>query len=327
MSRINRVFLAMCLFSVPSLADFSNDVTYIAEECLTMCHFDAFRDSLLVFAKDNHLSDAEMADRLLCIAANPNQFNPDTGASYVRAAISGLYFFPNAENAVSALEQYLLLPQTQIEAIGSYGKITSFDNRFFSFISNALETGKLDKGIVCRYLYSAIRNLNADSWKTSEQIRLRMCGLLIRYANPSFDSLMYSDRFLAETIPEYSNSIDHVSTQGMILDLLAKRSCQIAKYSCYRGEWGNISDEEWYRRATNACQTEIARVMALPENERLNMTAILDARIAAIEAAEARAARHAAWKRRLRLGALVLPVPVIALAAIVALTLRRRRAR
>ena len=292
-----------------------------------MCHFDAFRDSLLVFAKDNHLSDAEMADRLLCIAANPNQFNPDTGASYVRAAISGLYFFPNSENAVSALEQYLLLPQTQIEAIGSYGKITSFDNRFFSFISNALETGKLDKGIVCRYLYSAIRNLNADSWKTSEQIRLRMCGLLIRYANPSFDSLMYSDRFLAETIPEYSNSIDHVSTQGMILDLLAKKSCQIAKYSCYRGEWGNISDDEWYRRATNACQTEIARVMALPESERLNMTAILDAKIAAIETAEACAARRAVWKRRLRIGALVLPVPVIALAAIVALTLRRRRAR
>ena len=46
--------------------------------------------------------------------------------------------------------------------------------------------------------------------------------------------------------------------------------------------------------------------------------------IAAIEAAEARAARREVWKRRLRVGALALPIPVIALAAIVA---RRRRTR
>ena len=53
--------------------------------------------------------------------------------------------------------------------------------------------------------------------------------------------------------------------------------------------------------------------MALPENERLNMTAILDAKIAAIEAAEARAARREVWKRRLRTGAfLVLPILGIA---------------
>ena len=53
--------------------------------------------------------------------------------------------------------------------------------------------------------------------------------------------------------------------------------------------------------------------MSLPEGERLNMTAILDAKIAAIEAAEARAARRAVWKRRLRIGAfLVLPVLGIA---------------
>ena len=110
----------------------------------------------------------------------------------------------------------------------------------------------------------------------------------------------------------------------MILDLLAKKSYQIVKYSCYRGEWGNISDEEWFRRATNSCQTEIARVMALPENERLNMTAILDAKIAAIEAAEARAARREVWKRRLRIGALVLPIPMIAIATIFA---RRRMKR
>ena len=87
------------------------------------------------------------------------------------------------------------------------------------------------------------------------------------------------------------------------------------------GNW-KLSDDEWYRRATNNCQSEIARVMSLPEDERLNMTAILDAKIAAIEVAEARAARREVWKRRLRIGALALSIPVIALVAIVA---RKRR--
>ena len=62
--------------------------------------------------------------------------------------------------------------------------------------------------------------------------------------------------------------------------------------------------------------------MALPEGERLNMTAILDAKIAAIEDGEARAARRATWKRRLRLiGCILLPVLLLTLVAIV---LRRR---
>ena len=61
--------------------------------------------------------------------------------------------------------------------------------------------------------------------------------------------------------------------------------------------------------ANPASVAEIIRTKSIPENKRLNMTTILDAKIAAIEAAEARIARRELWKRRLRIGAfLVLPV-------------------
>ena len=65
--------------------------------------------------------------------------------------------------------------------------------------------------------------------------------------------------------------------------------------------------------------------MALPENERLNMTAILDAKIAAIEAAEARAARREVWKRQLCIsGYFLLPVLGIATAVMIARRMRKR---
>ena len=54
--------------------------------------------------------------------------------------------------------------------------------------------------------------------------------------------------------------------------------------------------------------------MALPESERLNMTAILDAKIAAIEEEEARAARRAIWKRRLSIGGVSLLTFVVVFA-------------
>ncbi len=315
MSRILQFFATMCLVPIVVLADFSNDVAYIAKECLTCAHYDAFEGSLLTFAKRNNLSDNEMAARLLFIADPGNGFKSDGGLPLTREALSGICLFRNAQSALPSLEKYMLDPTTCSSVLFGYGYITGYDNRFFSFISNALETGKLDKGIVCRYLYSAIKNPDTDSWKTSEQSRLRMCALIVRYANPTFDSLVYSDRFLSGIIPEYANSLDHVRTQEVIFGLLNEKRDRIVKYSCYRGEWGNISDDEWYRRATNSCQSEIARVMSLPEGERLNMTEILDAKIAAIEEAEARAARRAVWKRRLRIGAfLVLPVLCIAVA-------------
>ncbi len=329
MTPFQHALAATALVPIILLGDFSNDVAYIARACFTVHHADAFKGSLLVFAKRNQLSDEEMAARLLYIATNPDRFKNGGETSPVQAAVSSLYYFPNATNALSALEKYMSIPETRSEAFGAYGIITRFSDRFFTFTTNIIAQGKLDKDFYLLRLCEELSNAKSPSakWKRSEKSLLRMKRILVNGTSEFYDNMVYFDRTNCDSVPDYTNSVEHIRAQVKIIELLYKKRERIVKYSCYRGEWGNISDEEWYRRATNACQTEIARVMALPENERLNMTAILDARIAAIEAAEARAARHAAWKRRLRLGALVLPVPVIALAAIVALTLRRRRAR
>ena len=85
-----------------------------------------------------------------------------------------------------------------------------------------------------------------------------------------------------------------------------------------------MSDDEWYTMVTNDCQSEIARIMSLPEGERLNLTAILDAQIAAIEEAEVRAARRVIWRRLLRNAALLLSIPVL-VSVVIVLVRRKRR--
>ncbi len=326
MTPVQHALAATALVPIVLLGDFSNDVAYIARECFTVHHADAFKGSLLVFAKRNHLSDEEMADRLLYIATNSDWFKNDGESSPVQAAVSSLYYFPNATNALPALEKYLLIPETRFEAIGAYGIITRFSDRFFTFTTNIVAQGKLDNDFYLLRLSEELSNATSPlaKWKRSEKSVLRMKRILANGTSDFYDNMVYFDRTNCDLIPDYTNSVEHVRAQGKIIDLLNEKRERIVKVSCYRGDWGNISDDEWFRRATNSCQSEIARVMALPENERLDMTAILDAKLAAIEADEVRAARRAVWKRRLRLGALVLPIPVIALAAIVA---RRRRSR
>ena len=317
MPRIRHALATMCLAPVILLADFSNDVAYIAENCFTVHHVDAFEGSLRVFAKRNNLSDEEMADRLLYIAANPFCFKNCSETSPVRAAVSSLYYFPNAVNALPALEKYMSIPETRFEALGAYGIITRFSDLFFTFTTNAVARGKLDKDFYLLSLCAELSNATSPSakWERSEKSLLRMKRILANGTSDFYDNMVYFDRCNCNSISDYTNSVEHVRAQCRIIDLLDKKCERIVKYSCYRGEWGTLSDEEWCQRVTNQCQSEIARVMALPENERLNMTAILDAKIADIEAAEARAARRAVWKRRLRLGAfLVLPVLGIAVA-------------
>ena len=64
--------------------------------------------------------------------------------------------------------------------------------------------------------------------------------------------------------------------------------------------------------------------MSLPEEEHVSMTAILDAQIAAIEEAEARAARRAIWRRRLRNAVMLLPISVLVFVVVIALRRKLR---
>ncbi len=327
MLRFQQVFTTICLVPVILLADFSNDVAHIAEDCLSCVHLDARHGSLRIFANQRNLSDNEMADRLLFIADPANGFTDCHGTPLTRAALGGIIEFPDAVNALPALEHYISIPDTRMEALSTFGRITKHDDRFFTIAQKAVESDSLDKVYYRCYIQSVVNSHQLGLLELDDYTRCRMECILIKGEYYSFEDSVGYDSFLCKLLPGYTNSMEHVRAQQRIDELLVQRKEHILKFSFCRfaGNNSKLSDEEWYRRATNSCQTEIARVMALPENERLNMTAILDAKLAAIEAAEARAARLAAWKRRLRLGALLLPIPVVALAAIIAR--RRRRAR
>lgn len=139
MSRLQQIFAIACLMPVLMLADFSNDVAYIAKECLTVCHFEAFKDSLRGFAKQNQLTDEEMAERLLYIAANPESFKTSSEMALDRAAIGGLSFFTDAVNALPNLEKYIINPHTRSEALNALGYLTKFDDSFFKVAKQAID--------------------------------------------------------------------------------------------------------------------------------------------------------------------------------------------
>ena len=326
MSRLNQVFAITCFAPVLIVADFSNDVAYIAEECFTMCHFDAFRGSLLAFAKREQLSDEEMADRLLYIAANPDRFKTSSEVSPERSAIGGLCFFPNAVNALPDLEKYISKPHTRSEALNAFGYITKYGDLFFDVTQRAIDNGTLEQSYFIRFLRAPIRSNLAGIIPLDKKSKLRMERILINARETTFEEAVFADEFLSYNVQDYTNSVEHVSALEAILEKYKHTHERPDRKRFFGGKWGSelISDKEWNCMATNRCQTEIARVMSLPEDERLNMTVILDAKIAAIEADEARAARRAVWKRRLGIVALALPIPIIALAPIVA---RRRKTR
>jgi hypothetical protein len=323
MLQLQLILAITCLVPVLILADFSNDVANIAEECLTVCHFEAYKDVLLGFAKRNQLTDEEMAERLLYIAANPESFKTSSEMSPDRAAIGGLCFFPDAVNALPDLKRYINNPHTRSEALNALGHITKYDDLFFNVAKQSIDNGTLDNSCFIRYLRASIQSNLSGFFPLDEKCKLRMERILINATETTFEEAVFADEFLSDNIQYYTNSLEHVNALEIILEKHKHVLERPGRKRFFGNKWGSelISDKEWNCMVTNRCQLEIARVMALPENERLNMTAILDAKIAAIEVAEARAARRAGWKRRLRIGALVLSIPVIVFAAIFA---RRR---
>ena len=299
-------------------ADFSNDVSYIVEECLPALHHDSLEGTLRGFAKRNNLSDDEMAERLLFIADPANKLTVTDGQPTLSRVVGVISFFPNSDKALPVLEKLISVPSLHLEALRSYGVITKFDERFLKCAKCALDSGVLSSAYYQVELSAAVCKYHEGGWGITRVNGLSLERALVNCEGDFFDDVFDQDKFLCQRIASYSNSYEHVRSQDQMLKLLNKDSKRLVRSSCFRGEWGSgLSDEEWYFRATNACQSEIARVMALPASERLNMTAILDAQIATIEEEEARAARRAAGRRRFRLYTfIVLPVLCIAFAVL-----------
>ncbi len=319
-------FIAALLAPALTLADFLEDVSYISTECLPALHYDHIKSSLHIFAKSHNLSDDEMAERLLYIADHANEITNRSEVSMARRAIGGIVFFQNAVSALPALEHYITIPETQAEAFSAYGRITKFDNRFFNFTSNAVHAGTIDKNFYRLRLCSAIENQDTATWKASAKGRLVIRRFLVNCEVDWFDSAVYMDRFLCNKVEHYTNSLERVRALTHQLSLINNQCDRIAKVSCYRGDWNgaHLSNEDWVKFVESACQSEIARVKNLPDGKRVEVTKLLDAQIAAIEAEEARAARRAAWRRRLSIGGFVL-TPLMGIAAVIIAAQRRNK--
>ena len=309
-------------------AEFLTNVTF------QLRHGDVVRDSLDGFRKTEDYSPEAMLKALMSIVERDRTSTNAESLRMAGAAIHAMGYM-QLTNALPMLRKWTLGGgYVALPTFNAYGRIAGFDERYLQLGNDAVAAKTLSESYVLGQfeMLLSLDNSLANGQKLPQRYRLhekvkwKMARIVINFEDASFESSMNNEEDFARCIDGYTNSIEHVKAQQRINDYLLQRKEHILKKSACRfiGKNRLLSDEEWYRRATNSCQSEIARVMALPENERLNMTAILDAKIAAIEAAEARAARRGVWKRRLRLGALVLPIPVIALAAIVA---RRRMKR
>ena len=291
-----------------------------------------FEDWLDSFRKAKDYSADAMLRALVLIVERGMTSTTAESLRIARASINAMGYM-QLTNALPMLRKWTLEGgELSSSSFNAFGEISGHDMSFLELAVCAINGKVLSKSFVLGQ-FSTLMSLDnriangqelPQRYKLQEKVRLNMARLLINYENPSFESSMCNEEVFARCIGGYTNSTERVKAQQRINDYLIQRKEHILKKSACRTMGGNwkLSDDEWYRRATNNCQSEIARVMSLPEDERLNMTAILDAKIAAIEVAEARAARREVWKRRLRIGALALSIPVIALVAIVA---RKRR--
>ena len=301
----------------------------------TVRHADVFEDWLDSFRKDKNYSQEAMAKALVSIV--------ERGAASTNKA--DLHMASTAINAIGYLMLTNTLPylrewtlgkgQVASSSFDAYGQITGFDERYLELGMSAVKSNTLVKSYVLGEMKGLLfldnRLANGQKlpqyYRLQEKTKLKMAQMVINYEEDVFESCMSGEELFSRCLNGYTNSLEHVRAQQRIYDFLMQRKEHILKMSACRivGENRSLSDEEWYRRATNGCQSEIARVKALPENERLNMTAILNAKISAIEAAEVRAARREVWKQRFHLDTFLI-LPVLCIAFAVHLVLKKKTA-
>ena len=312
-------------------ADYAGILTNVTFQLM---HGDVVRDSLDGFRKAEDYSSDAMLKALVSVVERGMASTNAESLRMARASIHAMGYM-QLTNALPALRKWTLGGgDVALPSFNAYGRIAGFDERYLQLGNDAVAAKTLSESYVVGQFGTLLSLDNSlangqklpQRYRLHEKVKWKMARIVINFKDAGFESSMNNEEDFSRCIDGYTNSIEHVKAQQRINVFLLQKKEQILKKSACRiiGKNRLLSDDEWYRRATNNCQSEIARVMALPEKERLNMTAILDAKIAAIEEAESRAARRTAWKRCLRFGAFVLSIPVIALAAIVA---RRRRFR
>ncbi len=327
-------------YSERHYADFLTNVTFRLQ------HADDFADSLDSLRKSKNFDPDAMAQVLTSIAEGGMTSTNTEKRRMAEASISAMGCL-HLTNMLPVLSDWALRGGVLcLSSFFAYGEICDNDKRY------------LDLGIECvnrkifsmDYLITQLCSiLSADKQQRlevplDESTRIRMQKTIFDSAFEIPDSRGERDSYFCQLIPGYSNSqeravilkriLDNIDTiprprEGVRQLYLFPYDNKVYEYddltnkvrTLYEGELERI---ERLPMVNPVSVAEIVHTKSVPENERLNMTAILDAKIAAIEAAEARIARRELWKRRLRIGALVLPIPVIAIAVIFA---RRRMTR
>ena len=312
-------------------ADFLTNVTF------RLTDYDIYLESLDSIRKNEFYNPEAMAMALVPMVKRGVASTNGELHGLAIDAINAMGRF-QLTNALPLLTELTLTAHGKIPyvAFDAYGMISGHDISFLEVAISAVEAKVLTESFVLGRMKTLLdldnRIANGQElpqcFRLQEKVKLKMSRMVINFEEDVFESCMSGERLFSRCLDSYTNSLEHVRTQQRINEVLINNKESILKTSACRTMGGNrnLSDDEWYRRATNGCQTEITRVMALPENERLNMTAILDAKIAAIEAAEARAARRAVWKRRLRIGGYVL-LPVFGIFATTIVMRRREKAK
>ena len=313
----------------------------------TVNHADVFEAWLDSFRKDKDYSQEAMAKALVSIVERSVASGNEDDLHTASTAISAMSCL-QLTNMLPVLREWVLRGGDLCpSSFCAYGEICGNDKRY------------LDLGLECvnRKVFSMdyLTSQLCSTLSVDKQGRLAVPldePTRVRMQKTIFDSAFEippgrggRDAYFCQLIPGYSNSQERVMILKRILDNVdtiprpreGVRQLYLFPYDNKGYEYDDLTNKvrsfcegelkriERLPMANSASVAEIIRTKSIPENERLNMTAILDAKIAAIEAAEARAARRAAWKRRLRLGTFLI-LPVLCVAFAVHLVLKKKTA-
>ena len=307
-------------------ADFLTNVTF------QLRHTDVIEDSLNSFRKAEDYNPDAMLEALVSIVERRYATTNDIERRMARAAINAMGYL-QLTNALPILNKWTLGGgDMALSSFSAYGEITNYDERYLDLGLDGVKVGALNINYLAGEICSTLSADKKDrlSKPLDEKTRSRMQRMLLNYTTQVLPYGAGRDTDLCKLIPGYSNSVERVAYLQKIHDGIDRvpRPCEgIRQLYFYDNKAYEYDD--WTNRIRTRCKEELARIQKLPEansvsvaeiirtksfpeGERLNMTTILDAEIVAIEAVEAYAARHAAWERRLRVGALFLPIPVIA---------------
>ena len=284
------------------LSVFSNDVATIRDEIIPARHWDVREERLRRFAHSRNLNDDEMIARLIAIA-RPILDSTNLEECRLRDfVISHFVDFPST-NAIVFLGKLVREGRCGLVALHSYQLLTHSDQRYFDACQTALKNGTLAQDV----FRSSLRDALETDRKVTAESKCRLIRWLVTNPSENIGDVVYTDAIICRHNPSYANSVQR---RAVLSDLLGReKEDSSIKKLYYEGRMQSKGV------VLSTLSNELARTMALPEEECVNMTAILDAQIAAIEEAEERAARRAIWRRRLRNAGLLLPITVLVLLA------------